>query len=124
MILLNTKYCDKTFVNISSISEIKNTKECDILYFVFNDELCLYAKNNQLSYMVIVKNAKELILANKLEARYILIQNANNKILKKYMQIAQNYLFDSKIICEINSLDDINKIAKTNVDGIYLKINN
>ena len=126
MILLNTKYCDTTFSYIQTIDEIKHTKEYDIIYFLFDEKLCLYAKNNDLSYMVVAKSIKECILANELGARYILLKNTNshsinNKILKRYMKVAQNYLFDSKIIFEIDSLDEIDKIATSNIDGIYLK---
>ncbi len=121
LILLNTKYCNHTFVNIKNIGDIKNTKADDIICFEFDEELCLYAKNNNLSYMVSIKDIKESILANHLNARYILLKNAKIKEIEKYMKIAQNYLFDSKIICQIYTIDKINKIAKTNIDGIFLE---
>jgi len=121
LILLNTKYCNHTFVNIKNIGDIKNTKADDIICFEFDEELCLYAKNNNLSYMVSIKDIKESILANHLNARYILLKNVKIKEIKKYMKIAQNYLFDSKIICQIYTIDKISKIAKTNIDGIFLE---
>jgi len=121
MILLNTKYSNHTFVNIKNIGDIKNTKADDIICFDYDEELCLYAKNNNLSYMVSIKDIKESILANHLNARYILLKNAKIKEIEKYMKIAQNYLFDSKIICQIDTIDKINKIAKTNIDGIFLE---
>ena len=121
MILLNTKYSNDNFVNIQSISDIKNTKADDIVCFEFDDKLCMYAKDNNLPYMVKIQDIKESILANHLNARYILLPNVDNATIEQYMQIAQNYLFDSKIICQIDSIDDINKIAQTNIDGIFLK---
>jgi len=68
MILLNTKYSNDNFVNIQSISDIKNTKADDVVCFEFDDKLCMYAKDNNLPYMVKIQDIKESILANHLNA--------------------------------------------------------
>ena len=100
---------------INSINNIKNTKPNSILIFNFNEDLLLYCKKNNLNSAVIVKNIKEAIYSNALNSKYII---CDKKISKTIQKIAENYMFDSKILAIIENNDEIEEIALNEIDGV------
>jgi len=119
MILIGDKlipYDD--FFNISSIDEIKNTKANSLISFRYNENLLTYSYENELDYAVVVFSIKEGIYANNLNARYIVCEKNLSKEIQK---IADNYMFDSKVLAVIESSDEIEEIAQNEIDGIIYK---
>jgi len=84
----------------------------------FNIKFMNYCQKNSLAYMVNVKDIKEAIFANILGAQYI---NVSKSLAKELMPIAQNYLFDTQVIAIISSDEEIEEMAKANVDGVWFK---
>ncbi len=119
MIIIGDKYipCDNIKV-ISSVKDIKTTKPNSIVIFDYNKELMSYCMINSIQYGIKVDNIKEAIYANNLNARYIL---PNIKHLKEIQKIAENYMFDSKIIATIINEDEINSLALQEIDGVIFK---
>ncbi len=108
--------CD--FYKIKTIEDIKNTPSNSILLFDFNKEIMKFCKENDIKYAVIVSSILEAILANNLNATFIII---NKKIAKKIQEIANEYLFDSKILVKIVFEWEIETFAKLGIDGVLLK---
>lgn len=105
---------------ISSIEDIKATKPNSILLFNYDEKIAKYCYENSLNFAVIVDSLKEAIYANSLNARYII---SKIKLSKKIQKIAENYMFDSKILAIIYSNDELEKVAKKEIDGvIYNKL--
>jgi len=119
MILIGDKLIpfDKIY-NISSIEEIKSTKANCIISFRYNEELLTYASQNDLNYAIIVDSIKEAIYANALNAMYII---CNKDLSCSIQKIADNYMFDSKILALISSSEEIEEIAQNEIDGIIYK---
>ena len=119
MIIIGDKlipYVD--FFNISSIDDIKKTKANSFISFRYNENLLTYSYENELEYTVVVSSIIEAIYANSLNARYIVCEK---NIAKDIQKIADNYMFDSKILAVIEASDEIEEIAQNEIDGIIYK---
>lgn len=103
---------------IKDVKEIENTKANSTIGFVYNENLLEYCFKNELSFVVIVNSIKEAIYSNSLKAKYIIAQKDLSKELQK---IAENYMYDSKILAIIDSNNEFEEIAKNEIDGIIYK---
>lgn len=107
------------FYVINSQEEIAKTPSGSLLKIEsFNIELMKYCKENHLPYMVSVSNIKEAIFANTLLAKCML---CSKEMAKDLMPIAQNYLFDTQVIAMISNDNELEEMAKANVDGVWFK---
>lgn len=119
MILIGDKIIPfNTFTNISTIEEIQNTRANSIISFRYNENLLEYSSLNEVIFAVIVKSIKEAIYANALNALYII---CDKQLSKSVQKIADNYMFDSKVLAIIESNEEIEEIAKNEIDGIIYK---
>ena len=103
---------------ISSKDEIKNTKANSTIAFGYNEELLKYSLENSLSSAVEVKTIKEAIYVNALEGKYII---AEKNLAISLQKIADNYMFDSKILALIDSNDEFEEVANSEIDGVIYK---
>ena len=111
----------------------KNAINC----FVYDENLIEKAKNAGVEFGILAKNSDEILLANALGAKFILIDSQNllkndkklsinsaqktsANLAKKASKMAEFYLFDSKILLLTNSLDKLEKAYKMGVDGVIL----
>ena len=102
------------FFKVLSIEDIKNTKANSMLFFDFNEDLLKYSNSENLNFLVYVSSIKEAIYASNFNAKYIICKN---KLAKKLQKIADNYMWDSKILTIIKSSDDLEKVALEEIDG-------
>jgi len=119
MILLgdsNIEY--ENIEKIASIEDIKKSTPNATVIFDFDFEMLKYTKSNDINSAVTVHSIKEVIYANRLGAKYI-IPRIN--ILVQSQKIADNYMFDSKILAVIENSDEIEKIALDEIDGVIYK---
>lgn len=100
---------------IDSIADIDHTLPNSTLVFNYDENLLLYCMKNSLETAVMVKNIKEAIYCNSLEAKYII---SDKKLAKNIQKIAENYMFDSKNLAIIEDNDEIEKIALLEIDGV------
>jgi hypothetical protein len=103
--------------NIKASEDIKSTKPNSTLVFAYNISIMQYCMKNGLRYAVVCKDIKESIFASNLEASYIII----NKDALEIQNIAQNYMFDAKILQVLNNENELDEIARNNIDGIIYK---
>ena len=119
MILIGDKLVPYANIyNISSVKEIKDSKENSIISFRYNENLLTYSSSNSLNYAVEVSSIKEAIYANSLNAYYII---CSKQLALDVQKIADNYMFDSKILAIITSNNEIEEIAQNEIDGIIYK---
>ena len=104
----------ETFSKVTSIEDIKNTKANSMIFFDFNEELLKYSNSENLNFFVYVKSIKEAIYASSFNAKYIICEN---ELAKKLQKIADNYMWDSKILTIIKSSEDLEKVALEEIDG-------
>ncbi len=105
----------KTFTYIDSIMDIEHSEPNSTLIFNYDENLLLYARKNDLSTAVIISNIKEAIYCNALNCKYII---CDKKFAKSIQKIAENYMFDSKVLAIIDDSEEIEKIALNEIDGV------
>ena len=119
MILIGDKLVP--FENISfilNIEEIKKTKANSTIIFYYDNEILLYCYENELASAVIVKSIKEAIYSNNLNTKYIISQK---ELAIELQKIADNYMYDSKILAIIDSNEEFEQVAKCEIDGIIYR---
>lgn len=108
----------ENLIFINSIDEIKKSSGNTTLIFEYDENLLKYCFENSLGYAVVVNSVKESIYANSLNSKYIICHKNLDKTVQK---IAENYMFDSKILTIINNCNEIEEIALKEIDGIIYK---
>ncbi len=106
------------FYHIESIEAIRNTPPNALLYLHFSEEnldIINHLQQNHLSFALVVETITQIIYASALGARYIVV---SKKMAKSAQDIAENYLFDAKILAIIESDDEIEELAILGIDGV------
>jgi len=122
MIILEAPFSNEKFHFVKTLEDIKNSPNNATLIFKYCDsslELYSFCQRNNIPYGVYVSSIKEQIFVSSLNAKYIftdIIENA-----KKFQEVANEYLLDTKVIFLALSLDEIEKIAPLGIDGIKIK---
>jgi nicotinate-nucleotide pyrophosphorylase len=109
----------EAFYPVDSIEEIEQTPPNSLLQLGTLPASLKVAKHcqaNGLRYALEIDIIEEAIFANLLGATYVL---ANKALAKELMPIAQNYLFDTRVLGRINK-NEIEEMAKSGVDGVVL----
>lgn len=104
--------------HITNIESITNTPPSSIIYLEFSEDnldIIEHANSNELEFALDVKNITELIYASSLNAKYILV---SREIAKTAQNIAENYLFDAKILAHITDNEEIEELALLGIDGV------
>jgi len=122
MLILEKPFSNEEFYPIYTLEDLKNSPNNSTLVFAYCDsslELYNFCKINSIAYGVITDSIKEMIFVSGLNAKYIftdILQNA-----KKFQDIANEYLLDTKVIYLADTLDEIEDAAPLGIDGIKLK---
>ena len=106
------------FYHISSQEQIVHTPPSSTLYLEFEDEsidLINYLRHNDIEFALSISTITDAILAHNLGARYIVVPK---EIVKSIQNIAENYLFDAKILVHSQDHTEIEEYALLGIDGI------
>jgi len=108
----------RRFVKVFSLDEIEKTKTKDILLMEpmnVSIDLVHHCRKERLPFAVTIGTLKEALLANSLEASYILCQHEQAIEVQK---IAEKYLFDTRILVLIEDERQIENMARFGIDGV------
>lgn len=115
MILLGDVHIPcESIVKISSIKDVLDTKSNATLLFYFDFDILKYCQKNNIASAVMVKNITEVIYSSLLGAKYIVVPHT---IVAQAQKIADNYMYDSKILAIISKYSQIEQIAVAQIDG-------
>jgi len=106
------------FYHVFDIDTILQTPPSSIIYLEFNEknlDIIEYLNKNSIKFTLKVKNITELMYASALEADFIHVEQ---KLAKTAQKIAENYLFDAKILIHIDKEEEIEEIALLGIDGV------
>lgn len=78
-------------------------------------KLAAYCQKNDIPYALPVNKLKEAIFANALGASYIICEEDDAMMIQP---IAQEYLFDTRILVLIHEEKEMTKIARSLIDGV------
>jgi hypothetical protein len=105
----------KGFSFIDSILDIEHTVANTTLIFNYDENLLLYCRKNSLPSAVVVSSITEAIYCNALNSQYII---CDKKLAKSIQKVAENYMFDAKILAIIETNEEIEKVALSEIDGV------
>jgi NAD(P)H-dependent flavin oxidoreductase YrpB (nitropropane dioxygenase family) len=106
------------FFKVFSVEGIKKSEANDIVLLgplVDSHELALHCQENDIPFAVVVNTLDDALFANALGAKYIICEEDDALMIQP---IAQEYLFDTRILVLIHSEKEISKIARGGVDGV------
>jgi len=107
-----------TFKKIFSLEALEDIKDNQIaLMEPLSDsaKIAQYCQENEIEYAISISSIKEAILANALRCSYLIAQPED---AIEIQPIAQEYLFDSKVVALIENEKDIEKMARHSIDGV------
>lgn len=106
------------FYHISNIEAIQNTPPTSTIYMPYSEDILdiiNHANENEVAFALSVEDVTQLIYASSLNASYIIVSKELSKIAQ---DIANNYLFDAKILVSIDKESEIEELAVSGVDGV------
>jgi hypothetical protein len=107
-----------SFYHIADIDAIIKTPPSSIIYLEFKEQnldIIRHLHANSIPFALYTSGITELIYAASLNASYIVV---DKKEAKTAQNIAENYLFDAKILTHIDSEKEIEEMALLGVDGV------
>jgi len=106
------------FCRVCSEEDIKTSKPEQVVLLeplVDSHKLAQYCQENQITYAVVVSSLDDAIYANALGAAYMICDEDTGLMVQP---VAQEYLFDTKVLVLIQNEKEISKIARGGVDGV------
>jgi hypothetical protein len=106
------------FYHIQSVEAVPNTPPSSTLFLEFDEknlDIINHLKLNQINFSIGVANIREVMYASSLGASFIVV---HKEFSSKVQNIAENYLFDAKILALIENEEDIEAMATLGVDGV------
>jgi NAD(P)H-dependent flavin oxidoreductase YrpB (nitropropane dioxygenase family) len=108
----------KKFCKIFSIEDIQKSSAEEIVLLeplVDSHTYAAYCQQNGIKFAVVANTLDDALFANALGAKYIICEEDDALMIQP---IAQEYLFDARILVLIHSEKEISKIARGGVDGV------
>ncbi|MBZ7946428.1 hypothetical protein H2264_00440 [Campylobacter sp. RM10541] len=106
-------------LNFNFIEKIENLQNDQISCFFYDEKIIQKAKNENLDFAIFIQNKNEIFLSNAFEAKFLIFKD--EKLAKFASEVAEFYLFDSKILMMVENFDDLEKAYDLRVDGVILK---
>ena len=106
------------FYHVPNIEAIPNTPSNATIYLDFSEdnlEIINHAKKNDVTLALGVINITEIIYASALGASFIVVPK---ELAKTAQNLANNYLFDAKILVHISDENEIEELAILGIDGV------
>ena len=106
------------FCKVFSVEDIKDTKADDIVLLeplVDSHSFAQYCQNNSIAYALVTNTLDDAIFANALGAKYMICEEDDALMIQP---IAQEYLFDTRILVLIHNEKEISTIARGGIDGV------
>jgi len=106
---------------VETIEEIAKTPPNSTLWlgsFAEAKDIAKHCYENHISYAVMAESLNDALLANALHAQYIL---ADHSLASKLQKIAENYLFDAKILVPVSYESEMEIVAEAGIDGVIFQ---
>jgi hypothetical protein len=119
MIIIGHPWVESSrFCKVFSEEDIKKCEADDIVLLEplrDSHTLARYCQVNQVPYAVVTNSLEEAIFANALGASYIICEEDDALMIQP---VAQEYLFDTRVLVLIHDEKEITKIARGGIDGV------
>ena len=119
MYIFGHRFIDSdNFYHVPNIDAIQNTPSNATIYLEFSEEnldIINHATSNEIPLALGANDVTEIIYASSLDATFIIVPK---ELAKTAQNIANNYLFDAKILVQISEDNEIEELAILGVDGV------
>ena len=119
MIIIGHRFIPSdNFFHVPNIDAIKNTPPSSCIFLEFyedNLETINHAIKNNVCLALSVKNITEIVYASNLGASFIIV---DKELAHSAQKIANEYLFDAKILVTIQNEQEIQEFAQSGIDGV------
>lgn len=108
---------NETLYHVFDIDSILHTPPSSTIYVEFDEknlDIINHAVLNSVKIAIFAKNITEVLYASSLGASFIVVEK---ELAKSAQNIAENYLFDAKILALTEDEDEIEELALLGVDG-------
>ena len=108
----------ENFYHVLSIEAILNTPPSSTLYIEFSEknlDIINHVTLNSMPFALHVQNATQVLYASSFGANYIVL---SSQLAKTAQGLAENYLFDAKILALIEDENEIEELGFLGVDGV------
>jgi len=109
------------FYLIKNSKNIKYTPSNSTVVFEFNEqniELCEYCHKSSILFACICDSIKDVLFANALNASYLICDKV---VSVKAQKLADNYMFDAKVLLYSSDDSELEWVADNEIDGIILE---
>jgi hypothetical protein len=119
MLIFGHKFIpSESFYHVINIDAIHHTPPSSTIYLDFKEDnldIISHANLNNVKMALNVSNITEVLYASSLGASYIIV---SQELAKNAQNIADNYLFDAKILVMIEDYELIESLALLGIDGV------
>ncbi|WP_455757487.1 hypothetical protein [Sulfurimonas sp.] len=108
----------ESFYHVLDIESISNTPPSSVIHVEFSEEnldIITHAKINQIATSIYAEDITQIIYASSLEASFIVV---DKELANSAHKIANEYLFDAKILVLVEDETEIEELALLGVDGV------
>jgi hypothetical protein len=108
----------KSFYHVLDIQSILNTPPSSIIYVEFSEDnldIINHTRLNHIDTAIYAKDITQIIYASSFGAMFIVV---HADLAKNAQKIANDYLFDAKILVMIDDESQIQEFALLGVDGV------
>ena len=106
------------FFKINSSEDLKHTLPNSAVIFDFDFSLAKYCQKNDITYAVRISKIKDLMFANTLGCSFAITMGEFSKTAQK---LANEYMFDMKILSIIKNDTDLEEAAMKGIDGVVFE---
>ncbi len=119
MIIIGHPWVDSShFYKVFSKEDIEKSEIDGIVLLeplVDSAELAKYCQNNDIPYAVSVNTLSEAIFCNALNANFMICEEDEACVIQP---VAEEYLFDTKVLVLLHDEKNVSKIARLGIDGV------
>ncbi len=119
MLLFGHRFIEsENFYHIFDTEDVSKTPPSSKIYLEYSEknlDIIRYLQKNSVVFALNVHNIADIIYSAALGAQYLTV---NKKLAKTAQNIAENYLFDAKILVHIEDEDEIEELALLGIDGV------
>ncbi len=108
----------ESLYHIGSVDALVHTPPNATIYVHFTDEnvdIMKHLQSNAIDFAVEVADVRELVLANAFGASFLVV---STQFAQTAQQIAENYLFDAKVLAHVEDDETMQKMALMGIDGV------
>ncbi|MDQ1298951.1 MAG: hypothetical protein QG558_1490 [Campylobacterota bacterium] len=110
-------FSSERFYHIESLEAIAKTPSNSVIALFFtpqNIDLIAHLRNNKIRFAVYVASTTEAVLAENMNANYLLV---HPKVAQEIQKVADHYLFDAKVLGYIDQEEQLERLIDMRLDG-------